>query len=231
MNTNDSEDKSKRQLYACLDKESGKTFFASFISQRGYHIDLRSSWVTSRGKSIILMPVPDNWDGKEFDPAQIRESPDAREGNVSRADSRGQIQIRLLTNDQMDILDQLHSGRNRDQMILEQSHAGKIDILKLAGRVSMESLGRLQSALRTEPGTQRLVLMDMRELGTIPSACLGMLHTLLREEKDNGLVFNFLVKSNSRLETELEESRVLDLAPMHDEYETAVAYLLRAILD
>jgi hypothetical protein len=223
--------KQKRQLYACLDKESGKTFFASFTDQRGMYIDLVSSWNAVRGKAILLLPVPDNWKGGDFTPTQIQKSPDVMEANVSRAVGRGQFQVRVLSLAQQDIVEQIHTGHRKDNLILERSHVGKIDILKLTGRISVESVGRIQSALRTEPCDRRLVLMDARELVSISSSSLGMLHTIVKEEMKNGLYLNFLVKTKSRVESEIMESRILELAPMHDEYEVAVTFLLQSIID
>lgn len=227
----DQEEKPKRQLYACLDKESGKTFFASFIDQRGMHIDLRSSWTAVRGKAIILMPVPESWTGSDYSSEQILNASNSFEANVSRAEGRGQFQVRLLSYDQQDIVDQLHSGSRKDFLILEQSKVGKIVILKLSGRVSVESVGRIQSAVRAESGKKRLVLLDARELTSISSASLGMLHTIVKEELANGLILTILVKPQSRVEGEIMESRILDIASMHNEYEVAVASLLRSILD
>lgn len=226
-----SEDKQKRQLYACLDKDSGKTFFASYTDQRGPHIDLVSSWTAVRGKTILMLPIPDNWKGGDFTPAQILDSSGVMEANVTRAVGRGQFQVRVLSLAQQDIVEQIHTGHRKDNLVLEQSHIGKIDLIKLTGRVGVESVGRLQSALRTDPCDRRLVLLDVRELVSISSASLGMLHTIVKEEMKNGLYFNFLVKAKSRVESEIAESRILELAPMHDEYEVAVAFLLQSILD
>jgi len=225
------EEKPKRQLYACLDKESGKTFFASYVDQRGMHIDLRSSWTTVRGKTLILMPVPDTWTGSDIYPDQILNSPNSFEANVSRAESRGQFQVRMLSFDQQDIVEHLHTGIRKDYLVLEQSRAGIVDIIKLSGRVSVESVGRIQSALRAESGKKRLILLDARDLISISSASLGMLNTIVKEEMAKGLVLNFLVKPKSRAEGEIIESRILDIAPMHDEYDVAVASLLQSILD
>jgi anti-anti-sigma regulatory factor len=225
------EEEQKRQLYACLDKESQKTFFASFVDQRGSYIDLSSSWKTSRGKALTLMPLTPAWNGEEISLKEIMESNTSFEAHVSRAESRGSFQIRLLSNNQQDIIEEMRHGAHRDNLILEQSKAGMIDILKLGGRVSVESMGRLQSALRTNTEGKRLVLLDLRELIMIPGTCLGVLNKILMEEMEKGLVVNFLIKPDSRVAEEIAESRVHDLAAMHEEYETAVAFLLQSILD
>jgi hypothetical protein len=83
INSNDTEDKSKRQFTPGLIRKAGKPslFFyrPPWISHR-----FRSSRVTSGEKPSVIMPVPDKWDGKEYDPAQIRERPMPGR-NVSRA--------------------------------------------------------------------------------------------------------------------------------------------------
>ncbi len=225
------EEEQKRQLYACLDNESQKTFFASFIDQRGAYIDLSSSWKTSRGKAVRLMPLPKLWNGQEISSKEIIESSTSFDAHISRAESRGSFQVRLISVNQQDIIEEMRHGANRDNLILEQSKAGMIDILKLGGRVSVASMGRLQSALGGNTGEKRLVLLDMRELVMIPSSCLGVLHKIITEEIEKGLVVNILIKPETRVEEEIAQSRILDLADMHEEYETAVAFLLQSILD
>ncbi len=225
------EEEQKRQLYVCVDKESQKTFFASFIDQRGSYLDLSSSWNTSRGKVIFLMPTPASWNGEQISSTEIMESNTSFEAHVSRAESRGTFQVRVISVNQQDIIEEMRHGAHRDNLILEKSKAGMIDILKLGGRVSVESMGRIQSALGGNTGKKRLVLLDMRELVTIPGSCLGVLHKILTEEMEKGLVVCFLIKPETRIEEEISESRVHDLAEMHDEYDTAVAFLLQSILD
>ncbi len=231
MSTSTQGEKPKRLLYACLDVESGQTFFASFIDRRGLQIELRSSWIASRGKSVILMPVPNDWNGTEFTPDEIRQSTESFEAHVSRAESRGQFQVRIFSCDQQDLLDQIQTGRRVDHLSLDTVRVGMIEVIKLSGRVSVESIGRIQNVLRTDPGEHRLVLLDVRELITIPTNCLGLLITLFKEQMENGLIFNFLVKPGSRVEDEIEASKILTLTTIHDAYDMAVAHLLQASID
>ncbi|MBN2325663.1 MAG: STAS domain-containing protein [Candidatus Omnitrophica bacterium] len=227
----DQEEKPIRQLYACLDVESGEIFYASFINQRGSYMEMRSSQKLARGKEIHMAPVPENWDGTKHTPDDIQNYPQKLSGHVSRAESRGQFQISLVTQDQQDAVDQIYSGGHRDTLEIEQIRAGMIEIIKLSGRISVDSMGRLQSILRSRPGETRLVLLDVRQLISIPNSCLAMLHTLIKNEMEHGLLVNFLAKPFSRVQEEIKDSRILDVCPLHEEYEIAAAYLIQSIID
>ncbi|MGC9326032.1 MAG: hypothetical protein ACP5I1_00215 [Candidatus Hinthialibacter sp.] len=225
------EEKSTRQLYVCLDVENGEIFYASFINQRGANMEMRSSQQLARGKEIHMAPVPESWDGTKHTPDDILNYPQKLSGHVSRAESRGQFQISLVTHDQQDAVDQIYAGGHRDALEINHTRAGMIEILKLSGRVSVDSMGRLQSILHCPQGETRLVLLDVRQLISIPNSCLVMLHTFIKDEMKHGLIANFLVKPFSRVQAEIKDSRILDVCPMHEEYEIAAAYLMQSIID
>jgi len=220
-----------RQLVVCLEQNSGEVFYASLSERKDWQAKLRTTWEVKQGDTLFLLLVPPDWNGGAFSPHDIRNSDQVMEAQVNRMEKRGTYHIRIRTNEQQEILDRVRCGLIRDdRLVIDCVQAGKVDIYKLTGRLGVQSVLRLQSTLRKHPLNRRLVLLDLTKLLLIAGSCVGMLYTILKEERDRGLVMDILNKPEGRVHQVIANSKIPEIVPVFSVYEDAVACLLRTIL-
>ncbi|HQH72101.1 MAG TPA: hypothetical protein PK360_08485 [bacterium] len=220
-----------RQLVVCLEQNSGEVFYASLSERKDWQAKLRTTWEVKQGDTLFLLLVPPDWNGGAFSPHDIRNSDQVMEAQVNRMEKRGTYHIRIRTNEQQEILDRVRCGLIRDdRLAIDCVRAGKVDIYKLTGRLGVQSVLRLQSTLRKHPLNRRLVLLDLTKLLLIAGSCVGMLYTILKEERDRGLVMDILNKPEGRVHQVIANSKIPEIVPVFSVYEDAVACLLRTIL-
>ncbi len=220
-----------RQLVVCLEQDSGQVFYASLSERKDWQAKLRTTWEVKQGDTLFLLPVPPDWTGGAFSPHEIRNSNQVMEAQVNRMEKRGTYHIRIRTNEQQEIVDRVRCGLIReDRLTIEWVRAGKVDIYKLSGRLGVKSVLRLQSTLRKHPLDRRLVLLDLTKLLLIAGSCVGMLYTILKEERERGLVLDILEKPEGRVHQVIANTKIPEVVPVFSVYEDAVTCLLRTIL-
>ncbi len=214
-----------KKLYACLDKESQKTFFASMVEQKGTTAELRSSHTISQGDVLLLKPVEEGWDGKPFSPSDISNAPDVLEGNVTRAEGRGVFFIRMLSFAEQDIAQQVRTGKlSKDNLRIERSEAGLIATVKLQGRIAMESATKIKPYITKSE--QTCILLDFTGLSYIAKNSINMLYLSLKDAWEDGKHLSILVNPSSSVEESIADSKIREIADIQRDRDEAVAALI-----
>ncbi|MEW6235604.1 MAG: STAS domain-containing protein [Candidatus Omnitrophota bacterium] len=222
-------DDNSKKLHVCLDDKSGAVFYASMIFRKGFHAELRTSWKIEKGMTLLMMPVPEGWDGKEFKADEIRKTPGTFEAHINRTEGKGLFHVRILSEDQKDIVNKLRSGSYfEDSAKIETSEAGAIVTIKMTGKYNIESAIRLESVIRDLPGTRTRILLDMSQTTYPIKTGVGMLLNVLKMANDIGFKTNILVKPETGLEKALLESEFDDGAKIFTDRDIAVSALLLA---
>lgn len=226
------EKEQEKRLYVCLDRGSGQIFYASMVSRDGSQAEMRSSWEIEKGMSILMRPVPENWGGQSFGVGDIKDHPESMEASISRTEGRGAFFIRILTFDELDIVNRMRTGQLReDALKITVSVAGLVATIKMEGGVGIESAAKIQGVLREFPTTRQLILLDMSRLAHFGTGGVAMLYMVLKEAAAEGRVINILVKPGSRIEEILSKSKIETIAAVFDNRESAVTALLKSTLE
>ncbi len=216
-----------KKLHVCLNKETGQIFFASMVAKKGSQADMRSSSEIGKGSGLVMMPVPDNWEGGTFTRDQIENSPEAFEAHINRSEGRGSFHIRILSEAQKNLANRYRQGKfHDDNLKIEISEAGAVVTVKMLGSVGVQSAFRLQSIINEIPKEKNNILLDVVSLTHMASAGVGILYTVLKQLTENGFHIVILVKKKSRLEEILSESKIDQFATIYNDRDTAIAALL-----
>jgi len=222
-------DENSKKLHVCLEDKSGAIFYASMIFRKGFHAELRTSWKIEKGMALLMMPVPESWDGKEFKADEIRKAPGAFEAHINRTEGKGLFHVRILSEDQKDIVNKLRSGNYSDDSAkIETSAAGAIVTIKMTGKYAIESAIRLESVIRDLTGEQTSILLDMSQTTYNIKTGVGMLLNVLKMANDIGFTTSILVKPETGLEKALIESEFGDEVKIFNDRDMAISALLLA---
>lgn len=214
-----------KKLYACLNKESQQTFFASMVDQKGTMAEMRSSYAVNQGDVILLKPVEEGWNGKPFAPNEITGSTQTLEGNVTRAEGRGVFFVRVLSFAEKDIANQVRTGQiSKDNLKIESSAAGLVVTIRMQGRLAMESATRLKPFLTTPD--QNLLLIDCTGLSYVAKNSVNMLYLTLKEAWESGKHISMLVNPESSVEEMLRDSKIREIVDIQYNRDEAVAGLI-----
>lgn len=215
------------KLHVCLNKESQEVFFASMSDRKDFHANLRSSHAIEKGASLIMMEAPPDWDGKPIPPETIAKSSKSFEAHVIYNEGRGSFRVRILSGDQKDMVERVRSGSIKKN-ILHASirEVGAIYELGLKGRLGVDSVGKIQRALRELPEKVKPLLIDFAGVTNISNDCFGVLIETLEGYREKGLAINILVPAESRIEEVMTGSRLSAIIEVYNDREQAVTALL-----
>lgn len=217
----------ERKLHICIDKGTGDVFFASMVGRKNLQADMRTSYQIEKGKSLIMMPVPEGWNGETIEKETIQSSPDSFEAHVTRMEGRGSFTVRIMSDDQRYLADLYRSGvYHEGSTKVEVSEAGLVVTIKMIGNYGTHSAIRLESAIRDLAKKQKLVLLDLTDLTYHISSGLGMLYTVIKTACEKGLKIHILAKPDTRMRSALLESKVDQMAKVYSDRDSAIAGLL-----
>lgn len=221
----------EKQLYICLNQEKNTIFYAALLKKTGATAEFSSSYEVTRGQSLLMHPVPMNWDGGNITPQDIQSADNRWITVVSRSDARGKFQVHIQSIDQRQMVEDLQSGgAKKDHIQIHKQQVGKITIFSISGRVGMRGVARIDHTLKKEYGSRLLILLDMRECVTLDGASIGIFFTLLKEALQHRLLISILADKQTGFHEKLVDSKIPDLIPIHYQYDEAVAELLKKII-
>jgi hypothetical protein len=221
----------KQKLYVCLDRGTGEIFYASMITRSLTQAHLRSSRYVEKGASLLILPVPTDWNGEAYSAQAIREDRNAIEAHVNRVEGRGSFFVRLISSMEQEILNRVRTGQmQEDNLKIARSQAGLITTVKLSGGLGIDSAARVQVELREIGAEMPLVLLDLTGLAYFAKGGLGWFYLVLKEAMERGLVIRILAKKGSRIEEFLQDSKINRLVRVFYQRDQAVGDLLQSMM-
>lgn len=219
---------SDRALHVCLDRESGRLFFAALENRRPGEANFRSSHPVEKGMILLMMPVPLEWDGEPIERAVLEKSSKAFEANVIRMEGRGAFKVRILSHDQQDVMARVRAGMiSSDNLKFMLDEVGAIQALRLQGRIGLKSAAKIQGLLRSIPPDKRsMVLIDMSGILHFSKGSMGMFSAVIKEAIEDGYHIKILVQPDSVIEETLAHSKIPKFVGVYNDREEAVKALL-----
>lgn len=215
-----------------MDQNTEEIFFASMSFRKGLQAEMRSSTEVFKGQSIILMPVPEGWNGEKILPSYFDDPGEAIVANVNRLDIKGVFQIRILSGDEQIAVNMVRSGKTSgDNLKVDVVDAGMVATAVLSGNLGVKSVSTIQQALRKLPEDRRLIILDFREVAVLSKTGTVMLYTILKELAGHGFIMKSLTEPHGMVFDKLTKSRISEIAPIFHDRENAVASLLTETLD
>lgn len=215
------------QLYVCVNKVNHDVFFASMAKQKDMTADFRTSYGIDKGMSLMVMPVPDDWKGGDYEPDDIIGSKNALEAHVIYTEGRGQFRIRILSGDQQDMVDRVRSGSMKENVLrVEVKEIGAIYEVLLKGRLGVDSVGKVQRALRGLPDKVKPLLFDFSGVTYMAKDSFGVLSEMFEHYRGRGYAMSILVPAESRAAEILGSSRLSAMIEIYSDREQAVTALL-----
>jgi anti-anti-sigma regulatory factor len=225
-------DETTKKLHVCLDKEKKSVFFASVIGRKGANLEVRSSADLRKGMELLMMPVPESWDGEKIEIREIEANTETFNATVSRIEGRGSYQIRTLSFDERNLMDRYRAGKsfivNLESDIVT---AGMVTTIKLEGMINLDTVAQLQSQIRKVPEDQSLILIDLTKLSSLAKSSVGMMCMIFKEELRSHRKFAILAHPNTEIHDALLDSKISNYASIYINRDEAVAALLRQTLD
>ncbi|MBZ0258356.1 STAS domain-containing protein [bacterium] len=218
---------SANSLYVCLNKEKQEVFHASLVDRKDFHANLRTSYSIEKGMTLMMMEVPEDWDGKPFEPQTLAKSSKAFEAHVIYTEGRGAFRVRMLSGEQKDMVDRVRSGSIKKNILhATLREVGAIYEVDLKGRLGVDSVGKIQRALRDLPEKIKPILFDFGGVAHIAKDCFGVFGELLETYKEKGHAISILVPPDSRVEEIMANSRLSAVIEVYNDREQAVTALL-----
>ncbi|MDP8246180.1 MAG: STAS domain-containing protein [Candidatus Hinthialibacter antarcticus] len=215
------------KLYICVNKENQEVFFASMINRKDFHANLRSSHAIDKGMSLIMIEAPPDWDGKPIPAESITKSSKSFEAHVIYNEGRGSFRVRILSGDQKDMVERVRSGSIKKNILsVKVREVGAIYELDLKGRLGVDSVGKIQRALRELPEKIKPLLFDFAGVTHISNDCFGVLSETLESYREKGHAINILVPPDSHIEEVMSKSRLSAIIEVYSDREQAVTALL-----
>lgn len=211
------------QLFACLIGKESKVYFASMVDRDQAVATMRSSHHFTKGQTLILYPVPSQWDGAEITPQAIQDSPQSETAQVTRSSSRGEFQVRLLSARTESMIRRLR-GESSDEIQAETSIAGEVATIVVRGGLSTGSAATIDGYLRATAKQTPKIILDVSKLDVSAVQGLRILVTLVRQtEKETGMDLRLLVNQDSVFSELLHEMNLESNFRLYDNREMAVA--------
>ncbi|RJP27106.1 MAG: hypothetical protein C4527_13965 [Candidatus Omnitrophota bacterium] len=220
-----------KKLYVCLDKETEAVFYASMIMDSGSQAEMRTSHEVGKGMLLLMMPVPEEWDGGRITAQLIQENPETVEAQINRTEGRARFNVRIFSRDERELADMVRAGRISNKFLkIETIEAGIITTFKVSGRLVVESVGRLQPVLKSLPEDKKLILLDLTTLSFIAGASVNILYVMLEEAIQQKRLIKILAKPESRVWETIIDSKIQTITTTYTNREEAVAALLQETL-
>lgn len=224
-------EQAKSRLHFCMNKDTADVFFASLDEMQPGYGDFRSSTRVEKGDILMMMALPEGWDGQDLDPQVLLTSSKAFEANVIRSDPRGLFRVRVLSLDQQDMMARMRGRVSSDHVEIETNDLGAMTEMVVEGRIGLESVGRLQKAIQTGVGSTKSCLLNFSAVIYISKNALPMLTTVIHELQEKGILLRVLLKSDSPIEEMISHSRMVDEVGVFTDRDAAVQSILMAQLD
>ncbi|MBI1388047.1 MAG: hypothetical protein GC154_06325 [bacterium] len=217
----------ENKLHVCLNKETREVFFASMVDRKDLHADLRTSYNIDKGMTLLIMPIAEDWKGGTIAADAIVNSTKSIEAHVIRTEGRGAFRVRMLTGDQKDIAERVRSGGLRgNRLAVDVQEVGAIFEIRLSGRIGVDSVGKIQRAVKGLPANTKPILFDMTEVVYLGKDSFGVFSELIDELREKGHPMSILVEPESRSQELVSSSRLAGLVDVFDDREKAVTTLL-----
>lgn len=218
---------------ACYDRDYDDVFFASLIFFKGSIAQLKSSYQLEKANKIVLVPVPKGWNGEKIPKEEIVDNLDSLEATVTRNENKGVYQIRIFSNKDFTLMDQVRTvGKVDDNSLcIQTTFAGLVGTLFLRGTIGISSAARIQKSLYDMQKQCHLVVLDLSELNYFANAGIAMLYTLMKELANHGLKMKLVVKEGSHIHNLLRGTKIDDEFELCFNRDIAVALLLSTELE
>lgn len=192
---------------------------------------MRSSFDVQKGDALLIAPVPETWNGKQYTAEAVKSSRDKVEAHVNRVEGRGTYHVRLVSCNEQDILNRVRTGQiKEDYLKIEPMQAGLITTLRLTGGLGIEAAARFQKILREYGKEHPLILIDLTQLFSFATGGVGMFYLILKEAVEKNQKICVCVEQDSRVEEMLVNSKVVDTVPVYDNREKCVTVLLQGMI-